>query len=168
MAFDLTCLTAFQANASAAVSSSEGTRCETTCQSAAVSIWSSGSWTNKPPKTETISGSLLASANSTVNKRKFFFFANNEKASAAKTGAITISRKMPESCSAVARSTGRFNTTMPPKIDTGSASKAFWKAAAIVSAVPIPQGFICFRTTATGAVNSWAIRKAASASLILL
>ena len=57
---------------------------------------------------------------------------------------------------------------IPPKIETGSASYARSKASKIVVAVPIPQGFICLRATAVGSVNSFAIRKAASASLMLL
>ena len=93
---------------------------------------------------------------------------NTSKASASNSGAIIISKNSLCIFSAVAKSTFLFKAITPPKIEIESASYALSHANSILSAWPIPQGFICFKATTVGVSNSLTALIAASASRILL
>ena len=115
----------------------------------------------------------LADSRASSSTRRFFFLASARPAPpACKAGATMISRKILAISAAVSASTVPFVTTIPPKMDTGSASYAFWYAFAVVSANATPQGLACFTpTTAIFSVLSRNSRNSSSApfvSLILL
>ncbi|MMZ63291.1 hypothetical protein D1872_255370 [compost metagenome] len=82
-----------------------------------------------PPSIEVTTNWLLrlppAAKLPSFSRRIFFFWVSTSSASDVKPGARIISRKISFKSRAVASSTIRFAATMPPKIETGSASYAF-------------------------------------------
>ncbi len=142
---------------------------DTTSKFVSASVYKSRSCTTTPPKTDVTSnfcGTVVV--NDTVNKRKFFLADKISKASGVKLGAIMISKKIACIFSAVAASTSRFKATIPPKMDTSSAANALSQASSKVDPCPIPAGFMCFTVTTVVSSNSAIMRKAASASRMLL
>ena len=59
---------------------------------------------------------------STSNRRRFFFVQSTSKAPSSNFGAMMISRKIGFISSATSRVTVQFVATIPPKIETLSAS----------------------------------------------
>ena len=151
IALDFTCFTTFHANNNCSISSAVGLRFVTQRNSSSLIFLSSISCTSNPSFTfvnlyVVSTGSVV----SNVIKRMFFFFDKISNASASKLGAMMISKKMFASFSATALLTGSLNATIPPKIETGSASYALSHASSIVSPMPTPHGFMCFNPTAAG------------------
>jgi hypothetical protein len=125
IALDLTCLTTFIANLRSSSSLSVGAFLVTTRSSPSSYSSASISWTRMPPSTFFMSmlpaGGCFSMAAS-FSSRIFCFCESIANASSVKPGAITISTKIFDISSAVSLSIIRFAATMPPKIDTGSAS----------------------------------------------
>ena len=77
--------------------------------------------------------------------------------------------KTSQTCSAIARLTGRFTAMTPPKADTGSQACALACASATSLPTAMPHGFACLMIATVGA-SPWscAARQAASPSMKLL
>ena len=94
----------------------------------AASVTRSRPWTRMAPRTDRTSRSSRTSPGdeeqSASTTRRFFFPAKTARASSSASGATTASMKVEVIASAAARSTHRFNPTIPPNADRGSTSRA--------------------------------------------
>ena len=123
MAFDFTCLTICQPKFMSSICSAAGFAAVTHISAVTLFVSTSRSCTNRPPFTLTYCFCPTAPCSiSTSSSRRFFFVQSTSSAPSSNLGAMMISRKIGFISSAASFVTVRFVATIPPKIDTLSAS----------------------------------------------